>query len=105
MAVSTTDREQRDAVGTGVWAIVVAAGDGHRFGGAKQFRPLGDRFVIDWAVQGAARWSEGVVVVLPEARTAGQDAWSPPSGSPGRDAETVVVAGAGCCALTRCAAG
>ena len=78
-----------------MWAIVVAAGEGHRFGGAKQFRPLGDRFVIDWAVQGAARWSEGVVVVLPEARTAGQDAWSPPSGSLGRDAETVVVAGGG----------
>lgn len=81
-------------MGTGVWAIVVAAGEGNRFGGAKQFQPLGDRCVIDWAVHGAARCCQGVVVVLPEARTVGDDAWSPspvPSGC-GRG-EVVVVAG------------
>jgi len=66
-------------VGTAVWAIVVAAGEGHRFGGAKQFQPLRDRDVIDWAVRGAARWCQGVVVVLPESRTVGDSAWSPPS--------------------------
>ena len=54
---------------------MVAAGAGNRFGGAKQFSRLGDRYVIDWAVHAAARWSEGVVVVLPEARTAGEEAW------------------------------
>ena len=73
---------------------MVAAGEGNRFGGAKQFQPLGDRCVIDWAVQGAARACQGVVVVLPEAWTTGEDAWSPsltPSGCGG--GEVVVVAG------------
>ena len=95
MAVSTTDREQNDARAAGVWAIVVAAGEGHRFGGAKQFQPLGDRRVIDWAVRGAARWCQGVVVVLSEARTVGEDAWSPPPVSPGRCSGGVVVAAGG----------
>ena len=54
---------------------MAAAGEGNRFGGAKQFSRLGNRCVIDWTVQRAARWSEGVVVVLPEARAAGADAW------------------------------
>ena len=76
-----------------MWAIVVAAGEGHRFGGAKQFQPLGDRDVIGWAVQGAARWCEGVVVVLPESRTAGEDAWSPPAVSAGCRGGVVVAEG------------
>ena len=75
-----------------MWAIVVAAGEGHRFGGAKQFQPLGDRRVIDWAVSGATRWCEGVVVVLSEARA---DAWSPPPVSPGRCSGGVFVAAGG----------
>ena len=54
---------------------MAAAGEGNRFGGAKQFSRLGNRCVIDWTVQRAARWSEGVVVVLPEARAVGADAW------------------------------
>ena len=95
MAVSTTDREQNDARAAGVWAIVVAAGEGHRFGGAKQFQPLGDRRVIDWAVSGAARWCEGVVVVLSEARTVGEDAWSPPPAPSGGCGGGVVVAAGG----------
>ena len=53
----------------------MAAGAGNRFGGAKQFSRLRDRCVIDWAVRAAARWSEGVVVVLPEDRTVGEEAW------------------------------
>ena len=74
-----------------MWAIVVAAGEGHRFGSAKQFQPLGDRCVIDWAVQGAARCCQGVVVVLAEERTVGEDAWSPTvDGGRGR---VVVTAG------------
>ena len=81
-------------MGTGVWAIVVAAGEGNRFGDAKQFQPLGDRCVIDWTVRGAARCCQGVVVVLPEGRTVGEDAWAPspgPSGCGG--GEVAVVAG------------
>ena len=54
---------------------MAAAGEGNRFGGAKQFSRLGDRRVIDWAVRAAARRSEGVVVVLPEACAVGDHAW------------------------------
>ena len=81
-------------MGTGVWAIVVAAGEGHRFGGAKQFQPLGDHCVLDWAVHGAARSCQGVVVVLPESRTVGEGAWSPvPAASGGGGGEVVATAG------------
>lgn len=76
-----------------MWAIVVAAGEGHRFGGAKQFQPLGDRRVIDWAVQGAARCCQGVVVVLAEERTVGEDAWSPTVAAGGGGGRVVVTAG------------
>ncbi len=81
------------AVGTGVWAIVVAAGEGHRFGGAKQFQPLGDRCVLDWAVHGAARSCQGVVVVLPESRTVGEAAWSPAPVASGCGGEVVATPG------------
>jgi len=47
------------------WAIVVAAGSGSRFGGAKQFESLGDRRVLDWSMQAARRNCDGVVCVLP----------------------------------------
>ncbi|MXW98489.1 MAG: 2-C-methyl-D-erythritol 4-phosphate cytidylyltransferase [Acidimicrobiaceae bacterium] len=91
--MSKSDRERRGQSGAGVWTIVAAAGEGNRFGGAKQFSRLGNRCVIDWTVQRAARWSEGVVVVLPEARTVGADAWrlSDPDG----DCAGQVVAVAG----------
>jgi 2-C-methyl-D-erythritol 4-phosphate cytidylyltransferase len=74
---------------------VVAAGEGHRFGGAKQFQPLGDRCVIDWAVQGAARCCDGVVVLLPESRTVGDGAWAPGPDASGCGAGAIVVAGGG----------
>ncbi|MEY5059050.1 MAG: 2-C-methyl-D-erythritol 4-phosphate cytidylyltransferase, partial [Actinomycetota bacterium] len=48
-----------------VWTIVVAAGSGLRFGSAKQFERLGDRRVVDWAVDEARRHSLGVVTVVP----------------------------------------
>jgi len=48
-----------------VWTIVVAAGSGTRFGGAKQFAPLGAGTVVDWAVREVGKWSDGVVVVVP----------------------------------------
>lgn len=47
-----------------VWAIVVAAGSGSRFGGAKQYEVVAGRRVLDWAVAGARSVSEGVVVVV-----------------------------------------
>lgn len=50
----------------GVWAVVVAAGGGTRFGGRKQYETLGDRRVVDWAVDAARSVAAGVVVVVPE---------------------------------------
>jgi 2-C-methyl-D-erythritol 4-phosphate cytidylyltransferase len=47
------------------WAIVVAAGDGARFGGAKQFVRLGGVSVVERAVGVAREACDGVVVVLP----------------------------------------
>ena len=54
-----------------VWTIVVAAGSGLRFGGAKQFERLGDRRVVDWAVAEAERHSIGVVTVVPKGQATG----------------------------------
>jgi len=53
-----------------VWAIVVAAGSGNRFGAAKQYQPLGGRRVLDWSLEAARAASDGVVVVVPADRTA-----------------------------------
>lgn len=47
------------------WAVVVAAGGGRRYGGAKQFAPLGDRRVVDHAVGAARAACDAVVLVLP----------------------------------------
>ena len=54
-------------VGT-VWAIVVAAGTGDRFGRPKQFELLGCRRLVDWAVDAARKACDGVVTVLPADR-------------------------------------
>lgn len=48
-----------------VFGIVVAAGSGARFGGAKQFAVLGDRRVVDLALDVAARACDGLVLVVP----------------------------------------
>ena len=64
------------------WAVVVAAGSGTRFGAPKQYEMLGDRRVLDWAVDAARAVASGVVVVVPEAAAATPE--------PGAD---VVVAG------------
>jgi len=60
---STTNSRNTWAVKT--WAIVVAAGDGARFGAAKQFARLGHATVLDRAVRVARDACDGVVVVLP----------------------------------------
>jgi 2-C-methyl-D-erythritol 4-phosphate cytidylyltransferase len=53
-------------VAMSTWAIVVAAGSGRRFGGEvpKQFLPLGERRVLDWALRGARDATDGVVLVV-----------------------------------------
>ncbi|MEX0768990.1 MAG: 2-C-methyl-D-erythritol 4-phosphate cytidylyltransferase [Microthrixaceae bacterium] len=53
-----------DLVGS-VWCILLAAGSGQRFGSLKQFDPLGDGRVIDYAAVTAAAVCDGVVAVLP----------------------------------------
>jgi 2-C-methyl-D-erythritol 4-phosphate cytidylyltransferase len=44
----------------GVWAIVVAAGSGDRFGGPKQYEPLGSMRVLDWSLLAAREACESV---------------------------------------------
>ena len=48
-----------------VWAIVVAAGSGSRFGGRKQFEMLEGRRVVDWALVASRSVADGVVLVVP----------------------------------------
>ncbi len=64
------------------WAVVVAAGLGRRFGGAKQFEPLAGARVIDWALRAAIAHADGTVLVVPADRA---DRPEPPA--------SVVVAG------------
>ena len=52
-----------------VGAIVVAAGEGARFGGPKQLRPLGDRRIVDHAVDAARATCDTVVLVVPAGAT------------------------------------
>ncbi|HMK11829.1 MAG TPA: 2-C-methyl-D-erythritol 4-phosphate cytidylyltransferase [Acidimicrobiales bacterium] len=54
-----------------VWAIVVAAGSGSRFGGAKQYALLGGRRVVDWSLATARSVCGAIVLVVPPDR-AGQ---------------------------------
>jgi len=48
-----------------VWAIVVAAGRGERFGGPKQLEVVAGKRVLDWSVEAARAACDGVVVVVP----------------------------------------
>jgi 2-C-methyl-D-erythritol 4-phosphate cytidylyltransferase len=48
-----------------VWAIVLAAGGGTRFGGHKQFAVLGSERLVDRSVRTASSVCDGVVLVLP----------------------------------------
>ncbi|MCU1375880.1 MAG: ispD [Actinomycetia bacterium] len=67
-----------------VWAVVVAAGSGDRYGAPKQYERLGDRRVLDWSLAAARSVADGVVVVVSSAR--GTD--------PEPGADVVVVGGA-----------
>lgn len=53
------------ARGDSVWTVVVAAGQGQRFGRPKQYELLGSSRVLDVAVATARAVSDGVVVVVP----------------------------------------
>lgn len=53
-----------------VWAVVVAAGAGRRFGGAKQYEPLAGARVLDHALRSARPVCDGVVLVVPPDRVA-----------------------------------
>jgi 2-C-methyl-D-erythritol 4-phosphate cytidylyltransferase len=55
-----------------VWAIVLAAGSGSRFGGLKQFAMLGGRSLLDHVVATTAQVCDGVVVTIPPGAT-----WAP----------------------------
>lgn len=46
------------------WAVIAAAGSGSRFGGPKQFERLGERTLLEIAVDLFTGW-DGVVCVLP----------------------------------------
>jgi 2-C-methyl-D-erythritol 4-phosphate cytidylyltransferase len=51
---------------SGLWAIVVAAGSGSRFGAElpKQYASLGGQRVLDHSLQAMRRWCEGRVVLV-----------------------------------------
>ena len=51
-----------------MWAIVVAAGSGHRFGGPKQYEALGAGTVLDRSIATARDVVDVVVVVVPAGR-------------------------------------
>lgn len=75
-----------------VWAIVVAAGAGSRFGRPKQYEPLGGRRVLDWSLAAARQVADGVVVVVTPDRLGEPLAAASKAGAP--DAPDAIVAGA-----------
>jgi 2-C-methyl-D-erythritol 4-phosphate cytidylyltransferase len=72
-------------VGVEVWAIVVAAGEGRRFGHPKQFAVLGGRPVIEWSLEASRSVARGVVAVVPESSLG--------SSSIGKGADRVIAGG------------
>ena len=77
-----------------VWAIIVAAGEGRRFGQLKQFAVLGGRPVIDWSLCSSRSVARGVVAVVPESTLA----------TPGiaKGADSVISGGpTRCCSVRR----
>jgi 2-C-methyl-D-erythritol 4-phosphate cytidylyltransferase len=49
-----------------VWVVVVAAGEGRRFGGPKQFATIGGRSLVDWSLEAARSVADGIVLVVPD---------------------------------------
>ena len=50
-----------------MWAVIVAAGWGERFGGPKQFSDLGGARLVDHAIATASAACDAVVLVVPDA--------------------------------------
>lgn len=79
------------------WSIVVAAGSGQRYGGAKQFDVVAGQRVVDRSVATALRQSEGVVVVVPDDGNLAEHDAAVRAGlseaNPGTRGEVKVVAG------------
>jgi 2-C-methyl-D-erythritol 4-phosphate cytidylyltransferase len=73
---------------TSAWAIVVAGGQGTRFGSRKQYAALDGRPLVSWALEAARRACAGVVLVLPADDLSGAD-----HGHAGWDADVVVAGG------------
>jgi 2-C-methyl-D-erythritol 4-phosphate cytidylyltransferase len=51
-----------------VWAVIVAAGEGRRFGRQKQFDRLRGRLIVEWSIDAARKCADGVVLVVPAER-------------------------------------
>ncbi|MGC1511663.1 MAG: 2-C-methyl-D-erythritol 4-phosphate cytidylyltransferase [Acidimicrobiales bacterium] len=66
-----------------VWAVIVAAGQGARFGSLKQYERLEGRRVVDWSIDAARAACDHVVLVVPE----------PHSGEPETSVDAVVAGG------------
>lgn len=77
------------------WAIVVAAGQGTRFGARKQFAELDGRPLVAWALEAARRACAGVVLVLPPDDLPPDDLGNPAvtQGAAGWDADVLVAGG------------
>ncbi len=65
MVVNVPYLGQMQGAGGDTWTIVVAAGRGSRFGGAKQYETVAGRRVLDWSVAAARSVSAGIVLVVP----------------------------------------
>lgn len=70
------------------WVIVVAAGEGRRFGARKQFASLQGRPVVAWALDAARSVATGIVLVAPRDDAPGS------LGGDVRGADAVVAGGA-----------
>jgi 2-C-methyl-D-erythritol 4-phosphate cytidylyltransferase len=57
----------KDSLDTNVWAIVVAAGVGRRFGSAKQFLELQGKTVLERSIAAARSVADYIVAVVPAA--------------------------------------
>jgi len=59
------DAGSRTLESSTTWSLIVAGGSGLRFGGRKQFAPLGGQTVLERSVRAAATCSRGMVLVVP----------------------------------------
>jgi 2-C-methyl-D-erythritol 4-phosphate cytidylyltransferase len=51
-----------------IWAVVVAAGSGERFGAPKQYELVAGRRVLDWSLDAARSVAAGIVLVVTPGR-------------------------------------